>query len=87
MSTTLTADAGSGFALPAELCREAGFEPGKPVTVVGEGQLCVQTPGLALAELIVALARLLPPEVLDRLPADGASQNDHYFHGTPKRPE
>ncbi len=31
--------------------------------------------------------RALPQETLDRLPADGASQHDHYLYGTPKRPE
>jgi predicted DNA-binding antitoxin AbrB/MazE fold protein len=40
-----------------------------------------------LAERIVAGARAMPSEVLDRLPPDGASQHDHYIYGTPKRPE
>jgi predicted DNA-binding antitoxin AbrB/MazE fold protein len=40
-----------------------------------------------LAERIVARARALPPEVLDSLPDDGATQHDHYLYGTPKRPE
>jgi predicted DNA-binding antitoxin AbrB/MazE fold protein len=39
----------------------------------------------SLAQRIVALTRALPPETLDRLPADGASQHDHYIYGTPKR--
>jgi predicted DNA-binding antitoxin AbrB/MazE fold protein len=41
----------------------------------------------SLAERIVALARDLPPEVLDAWPTDGASQHDHYLYGAPKRPE
>src|SRR6266849_1992385 len=41
----------------------------------------------SLAERIVALARELPPEVLDSWPKDGASQHDHYLYGAPKRPE
>lgn len=41
----------------------------------------------SLAERIAARAAALPPEVLDRLPADGAAQHDHYIYGTPKRPE
>jgi predicted DNA-binding antitoxin AbrB/MazE fold protein len=41
----------------------------------------------SLAQHIAALARALPQETLDRLPADGASQHDHYIYGTPKRPE
>jgi predicted DNA-binding antitoxin AbrB/MazE fold protein len=47
----------------------------------------VQAAGPSLVERIVARAHALPPEVLDRLPADGASQHDHYIYGTPKRPE
>ena len=41
----------------------------------------------SLTEWIAARAAALPPEVLDRLPPDGASQHDHYIYGTPKRPE
>lgn len=41
----------------------------------------------SLTEQIAARARTLPQETLDRLPADGASQHDHYIYGTPKRPE
>ena len=29
----------------------------------------------------------LPPETLDRLPTDGATEHDHYIYGTPKRSE
>src|SRR5438045_3072082 len=38
-----------------------------------------------LGEWIAGLARDFPPEVLDRLPTDGASQHNHYIYGTPKR--
>ncbi len=41
----------------------------------------------SLAEQIASRGRALPQEVLDRLPADAASQHDHYIYGTPKRPE
>lgn len=41
----------------------------------------------SLAERIAALARDLPPEVIDAWPTDGASQHDHYLYGTPKRRE
>jgi len=41
----------------------------------------------SLAEQIAARGRALPQETLDRLPADGASQHDHYIYGTPKRLE
>lgn len=50
-------------------------------------RVTVEPPGPSLAEQIAARAHALPPEVLDRLPADGASQHDHYIYGTPKRPE
>jgi hypothetical protein len=29
--------------------------------------------------------KMLPPEVFERLPEDGASQHDHYIYGLPKR--
>jgi hypothetical protein len=31
------------------------------------------------------LTETLPGEVLDSLPADGASEHDHYLYGSPKR--
>jgi len=40
-----------------------------------------------LAERIVALARALPPEVIETWPTDGAAQYDHYLYGAPKKPE
>jgi predicted DNA-binding antitoxin AbrB/MazE fold protein len=49
--------------------------------------LTVEPAGPSLAERIAARAAALPPEVLDRLSEDGASQHDHYIYGTPKRPE
>jgi predicted DNA-binding antitoxin AbrB/MazE fold protein len=49
--------------------------------------LTVVPAGPSLVERIAARAAALPPEVLDRLPPDGASQHDHYIYGTPKRPE
>jgi predicted DNA-binding antitoxin AbrB/MazE fold protein len=45
------------------------------------------TPQPPIWERIVALTRDLPPEVIEGLPVDGASQHDHYIYGTPKRPE
>jgi predicted nucleic acid-binding Zn-ribbon protein len=27
----------------------------------------------------------IPPEVLEKLPRDGAAQHDHYLYGSPKR--
>jgi plasmid stability protein len=29
--------------------------------------------------------RKVPPEILDAMPTDGASEHDHYIYGLPKR--
>ncbi len=39
-----------------------------------------------IGEIIDELMSDVPPEVLDRLPLDGAAQHDHYIYGSPKRP-
>jgi Arc/MetJ-type ribon-helix-helix transcriptional regulator len=36
-------------------------------------------------ERITERMKLLPPEVFDSLPRDGASEHDHYLYGSPKR--
>ena len=36
-------------------------------------------------QVIQELMADVPPEILDQLPTDGASQHDHYIYGTPKR--
>jgi antitoxin component of MazEF toxin-antitoxin module len=88
MSTILKADAGGAVLLPAELCREAGVEPGAElVAEVQGGRVVVGLVRLTLAERIAALTADAPPEELDKMPVDGASQHDHYLYGTPKRPE
>jgi len=74
--------------LPAELCKAAGVMPGADlVAEVLAGRIILGPAGPSLAQLIVARARALPRETLDRLPTDGASQYDHSIYGTPKRPE
>jgi bifunctional DNA-binding transcriptional regulator/antitoxin component of YhaV-PrlF toxin-antitoxin module len=81
-------DATGAVTLPAELCRAAGVEPGTDlVAEVQVGRIVLVPARPSLAERIAARARALPQETLDRLPADGASQHDHYIYGTPKRPE
>jgi antitoxin component of MazEF toxin-antitoxin module len=88
MSTILKADAGGAVTLPAELCRSAGVSPGTElVAEVQNGRIILGPAGPSLAERIAARARALPPEVLDALPDDLASQHDHYLYGTSKRPE
>ena len=39
----------------------------------------------ATVDMILERMRKLPPEAFEGLPADGASQHDHYIYGTPKR--
>jgi bifunctional DNA-binding transcriptional regulator/antitoxin component of YhaV-PrlF toxin-antitoxin module len=88
MSTHVKADASGEVTLPAELCRAAGVEPGTDlVAEVQDGRIVLEPARPSLAERIAARARALPQETLNRLPADGASQHDHYIYGTPKRPE
>jgi len=58
--------------------RTANIQTGPTATELGQP---------SLAERIAALSRDLPPDVIDSLPVDGASQHDHYIYGTPKRPE
>jgi hypothetical protein len=38
-----------------------------------------------IADLIVETMRDVPAEVMATMPADGASQHDHYIYGWPKR--
>jgi antitoxin component of MazEF toxin-antitoxin module len=88
MSTNIKADGSGAVTLPADLCRAAGIEPGADlVAEVQSGHIILGPPRPTLAERIAARARALPPEVLDLLPPDGASQHDHYVYGTPKRAE
>lgn len=88
MSTLVKADASGEVTLPAELCRAAGVEPGTDlVAEVQGGRIVLEPARPSLAERIAARVRALPQETVDRLPADGASQHDHYIYGTPNRPE
>ena len=36
-------------------------------------------------EVIDAIMRHVPEEVLRRMPADGAEQHDHHLYGSPKK--
>jgi hypothetical protein len=38
-------------------------------------------------EVIVDNMKDVPPDVMDAMPADGASQHDHYIYGWPRREE
>ena len=88
MSTIIKADAGGTVTLPAELCRAAGVEPGADLVAdVQNGRIVLERPHRPIWEEIIALTADIPPEELDKLPADGAAQLDHYLYGHPKRPE
>jgi antitoxin component of MazEF toxin-antitoxin module len=88
MSTTVKADANGAVTLPAEVCREAGVEPGADLTAdVQNGRIIVGPKRKPIWERIAELVADIPPEELDKLPTDGAAQIDHYLYGHPKRPE
>jgi bifunctional DNA-binding transcriptional regulator/antitoxin component of YhaV-PrlF toxin-antitoxin module len=88
MSTIVKADAQGAVTLPAEFCKEAGIAPESELILeIQTDRIIVALAHSSLAERIAVRARSLPQETLDRLPADGASQHDHYIYGTPKRPE
>jgi hypothetical protein len=40
-----------------------------------------------IADVILENMRDVPPEVMSRMPQDGASQHDHYIYGWPKKEE
>ena len=40
-----------------------------------------------ISETIRERMRKVPSEMMATMPADGASQHDHYIHGLPKREE
>ena len=88
MSTIIKADATGAVTLPAELCQAAGIVPdGEVVAEVQDSRIVLQRPQRPIWEKILDLVKDVPPEELDKLPTDGASQHDHYIYGTPKRPE
>ena len=88
MSTIVKADASGALILPADFCRAAGVEPGAEVVAeIQAGRIVLERPRPPLWERIAARAAETPPEEMDKLPADGAAQIDHYLYGHPKRPE
>jgi hypothetical protein len=42
-------------------------------------------PALHIADLICENMQDVPPEIMAAMPADGASQHDHYVYNWPKR--
>jgi antitoxin component of MazEF toxin-antitoxin module len=88
MSTILRADASGAVTLPADLCRAAGVAPGTDLLAeVQNGRIVLERRRIPIWERLAARAAEIPPEELDKVPADGAAQIDHYLYGHPKRPE
>lgn len=46
-----------------------------------------QTQSKRIWEVAASLTQDIPVEVLHKLPADGATEHDHYLYGTPKQPK
>jgi hypothetical protein len=42
---------------------------------------------LSFLSFVESLVADIPPEVLEKLPRDGAVNHDHYLYGSPKREE
>lgn len=88
MSQLIKADADGAVTLPADLCLAAGIAPGTDLIAdVEAGRIVLERRRPPIWERIAARATEIPPEELDKLPADGAAQIDHYLYGHPKRPE
>jgi antitoxin component of MazEF toxin-antitoxin module len=88
MSTIVKADPSGAVTLPADLCREAGVAPGADVVAeVQAGRIVLQPARIPIWDRIAARAAKAPPKEVDKLPADGAAQIDHYLYGHPKQPE
>lgn len=88
MSTIVKADASGAVTLPAELCREAGIEPGTDlVAEVQDGRIVLQPAMPPFLERILALTEDIPAEEYDKLPPGGAAGIDEYLYGHSKRQE
>ena len=42
-------------------------------------------PDRPIWQMVEELLKDIPAEDLERMPADGSDQHDHYIYGTPKR--
>lgn len=45
----------------------------------------VEKPLQTAAEIVLSCMRNVPPEIMAKMPVDGASQHDHYIYGWPKK--
>jgi hypothetical protein len=65
---------------PKQANEDANSHNGEPPAARLEGT------HMPIWERFIEASREIPDEELDRLPADLATQVDHYLYGTPKRP-
>jgi len=87
---TLTVDEQGRIQLPSELLQRLGAGPGSQLLAEHSDRTIVLRALVTAKEkplwkLLAQMAEALPPEVLEKLPPDGAEEHDHYVYGTPKR--
>jgi hypothetical protein len=68
-------DQAAGLTLEAWLNKLAGAEP----------EPSAEQPLQTAADIVLSRMRNVPPEIMARMPKDGASQHDHYVYGWPKK--
>jgi antitoxin component of MazEF toxin-antitoxin module len=86
MSTIVKSDANGAVVLPAEFCRAAGVMPDTDLLAeIQDGRIVIEQSRVPFWERIAARAAKTPQEEIDKLPADGSAQIDHYLYGHPKR--
>ena len=52
---------------------------------MGSRELVASRPRRHIADVILENMQDVPPEIMARMPEDGASQHDHYIYGWPKK--
>jgi hypothetical protein len=50
-----------------------------------EGETPAEHPLRTAADIVLDCMRHVPPEIMDTMPSDGATQHDHYLYGWPKQ--
>lgn len=92
MSITLRVDERGGIALPADLRKRLGVEPGAvlqaeetPSGLLLRTQPTASSSRPSILDEFDRILAELPAEEHAKLPEDGAEQHDHYIYGTPKR--
>jgi hypothetical protein len=76
-AAALKAKAAAGLTLEAWLNKLAGVEP----------EPSAEQPLQTAADIVLSRMRNVPPEIMARMPQDGASQHDHYVYGWPNKEE